>query len=279
LAFFVENCCEIIGRVLSRTTLTHYFIERYYYNNSNSHHHYKHHHHLITMTSAKVLNTIAIILDLIERQDWQTFQSGALSSAAFFRALTAAIANCPEFNGMTLLHAVVRYNPPLDMVAKMMKICPDLPAAKDCLGRTPLHVAAGSAAEPRLIKLIAHAHPASCDATDEDGKTPLHFACDSSCELFEDDDATNQSMPRKVCHDTVRALLSESLLAATMEDMDETNPLEYAILSDAELKTVKLLQKASCKTLQSTSRSSSPSPVPENKRPRRVVSDPDTCSM
>lgn len=176
---------------------------------------------------------------------------------------------------MTLLHAIVRCNPPLDVVAKMMDICPDQLAAKDCLGRTPLHVAAGSSAEPRLVKLIAHAYPASCDATDEDGKTPLHFACDSTCELFEDD--ANRTMPREICHDTIQALLSESLLAATIEDEDEMNALEYAIMSDAGLRTVKLLQKASCKTLQSISRSSSPSPVSE-KRPRRV-SDPAAMAL
>ncbi len=177
---------------------------------------------------------------------------------------------------MTLLHAVVRCNPPLNVVAKMMDICPDQLAATDCLGRTPLHVAAGSSAEPRLIKLIAQSYPSSCDVTDEDGKTPLHFACDTSCELFEDDDAANQTVSREVCHDTVRALLSESLHAATIEDLDEMNALEYAILSDAGLKTVKLLQKASCKTLETLSRSSSPSPspVPEN-RPR-TVSDAGT---
>ena len=219
------------------------------------------------MTSTEVLNSIAILLDFIDRQDWESFQSNALSSSAAFRAITNTIGNCPEFNGMTLLHAIVRCNPPLDVVAKMMDICPDQLAAKDCLGRTPLHVAAGSSAGPRLVKLIAHAYPASCDATDEDGKTPLHFACDSTCELFEDDAA--RSMPREVCHETVRALLSESLLAATIEDMDEMNALEYAIMSDAGLMTVRLLQKASYKTLQSISRSSSPGPAPE-KRPRRV---------
>eukprot|EP00984_Skeletonema_dohrnii_P024126 scaffold13221_cov123-Skeletonema_dohrnii-CCMP3373.AAC.3 len=219
------------------------------------------------MTSTEVLNSIAILLDLIDRQDWESFQSIALSSSAAFRAITNTIRNCPEFNGMTLLHAIVRCNPPLDVVAKMMEICPDQLATKDCLGRTPLHVAAGSSAEPRLIKLIAHAYPASCDATDEDGKTPLHFACDSTCELFEDDAA--RSMPREVCHETVRALLSESLLAATVEDMDEMNALEYAIMSDAGLMTVRLLQKASYKTLQAISRSSSPGPARE-KRPRRV---------
>ncbi len=178
---------------------------------------------------------------------------------------------------MTLLHAVVRCNPPLNVVAKMLDICPDQLAAKDCLGRTALHVAAGSSADPRLIKLIAHAYPSSCDVTDEDGKTPLHFACDSSCELFEDDAAANKSMPKEVCHDTVRALLSESQHAATIEDVDEMNALEFAILSDAGLETIKLLQKASSRTLESLSRSRSPSPVPE-KRPRRV-SDPGTLVL
>ena len=210
-------------------------------------------------------NSIAILLHLIDRQDWEMFQDIALSSSATFQAITDSISNCPEFNGMTLLHAVVRCKPPLRVVAKMMDICPHQLAAKDCLGRTPLHVAAGSSAEPRLIKLLAHAYPSSCDITDEDGKTPLHFACDTSCELFEDD-ATNRTIPREVCHDTVRALLSESLLSATIEDLDEMNALEFAIMSDARMETIKLLQKASCKSLETLSRSSSPSPVPE-KRP------------
>ncbi|KAL7433030.1 hypothetical protein ACHAXM_003378 [Skeletonema potamos] len=231
------------------------------------------------MTFADVFTLITYLFELIDRRDWQTFQAVALSESAL-RTITAAIEKFSEFfNGMTLLHAVVRCNPPLEIVTTIIKICPDLPAAKDCLGRTPLHVAAGSAAAPNLIKLIAHAHPASCDATDEYGKTPLHFACDSSCELFEDDHKNHQSKPRNVCHDTIRALLSESLLAATIEDQDEMNALEYAILSDAELETVKMLQRAACKTLQSMSipiprsRSSSPNPRTEKKPRTRRVSD------
>ena len=55
---------------------------------------------------------------------------------------------------------------------------------------------------------------------------------------------------KEVCHDTVRALLLESMHAATIEDMGEMNALEYAIMSDATLRTVQLLQKASCKTLK-----------------------------
>jgi ankyrin repeat protein len=225
-----------------------------------------------TMVSRTI--SITDLLHHIAEQDWELFQSIALSKSTTFRAITNAIGNSPEFSGVTLLHAAVRFNPPLDVVKKMIDICPDLIAAKDCLGRTPLHVAAGSSAEPTLIKLLAHAYPASCDATDEDGKTPLHFACDTSCQLFEDEDAIKR-VQRGVCHDTVIALLSESLHASTIEDIDEMNALEYAIMSDAKLKTIKLLQHASCKSFRSRSTSNSPSPSPcpaPKKMPRRVSS-------
>jgi ankyrin repeat protein len=155
---------------------------------------------------------------------------------------------------MTLLHAVARYDPPLTIVAKMIEICPELPSAVDCLDRTPLHIAAGQGASPALIKLIALACPAACDAQDEDGKTPLHLACDSSCELFVEDDANNNkpTSRRTPNHDSIRALLSESLHAATIEDLDEMSPLEYAIVSNASIQTVKMLQRAAAVSLLET---------------------------
>jgi len=47
-------------------------------------------------------------------------------------------------------------------------------------------------------------------------------------------------------------LLSESIYASTIEDMDEMNAVEYAIMSDAPLKTIKLLQVASCRSFESS---------------------------
>ena len=210
------------------------------------------------MTSPKVLNSILKLLNIIASQDWQSFDKLTLSNPATFRAISKAIAACEDFHGMTLLHAVLRYDPPLELVSKMITISPDLLHAMDCLGRTPLHVAAGMGASSSLIKLIAHSCPTSCLAQDEDGKTPLHFACDTSCELFEDDSSSSSSQQRVVDHESIRALLSACLDAATIEDLDEMNPLEYAILSDAALNTVKLLQKAAAKTLTARSRSNSP---------------------
>ncbi len=177
-------------------------------------------------------------------KEWGKFSFLTLSSSSYFRALNSAIAKCAELNGMTLLHAVVRVDPPLDLIARMIECCPDLLATKDGLNRTPLHVAAGSKATPALLKLLADACPDTCDFQDTDGKTPLHFACDSSCELFEDD-IKNRGTITPPCHSAIRALLSVSMRAATLEDHDEMNPLENAIMSDASLQTIMLLQKAS----------------------------------
>eukprot|EP00984_Skeletonema_dohrnii_P035643 scaffold35653_cov189-Skeletonema_dohrnii-CCMP3373.AAC.2 len=123
---------------------------------------------------------------------------------------------------MTILHAAVRYNPPLDVIAQMIRLCPHMTAAMDCLGRTPLHVAAGSGASPELIAMIAHAYPPACDVQDRDGKTLLHFACDSSCSLFEDDEVR----------------------AATFQDYENMIPLQHAILSQASFRTVRLIGDA-----------------------------------
>jgi hypothetical protein len=192
--------------------------------------------------------SIIALLNLIQVKDWTMFQSIVLSSPSCFKALSSSVENCPEFNGMTLLHAVVRGNAPLDLVTEMMEICPKMTTARDCLGRTALHVAAGCRVSPALIKAVARVNPAACDATDEDGNTPLHFACDSSCVLFQRPLSPQEQEPPD--HDAICALLSESIRAATIECNEEMTPVEHAIMSGASIKTVKLLQSAASKYLQ-----------------------------
>ena len=159
----------------------------------------------------------------------------AVSSPDYFRGMTVSM---HKLNGMTFLHVIVRDNPPLDIVGNIIKLCPEMAAARDGLGRTPLHIAAGSKVSPLLLKLIARAYPAACDAQDEDGRTPLHFVCDTSFVLFSDNDPSQKASQ----HEAVVALLSESSYASTIEDADEMSPLEYAIMCRASLKTVQLLQ-------------------------------------
>jgi len=170
-----------------------------------------------------MFSSIGDILELIVLQDWETFRSTVLSNPDSFRNIASAISACSELNGMTLLHAAVHFNPPLDIVTQMIRLCPHMTAAKDCLDRTPLHVAAGSKASASLLKLLAHTCPAACDVQDEEGKTPLHFACDSSCVLFEEDHENDKGNTSKQPpnHESVAALLSYSIHAATLEDDEE----------------------------------------------------------
>ena len=80
----------------------------------------------------------------------------------------------------------------------------------------------------------------------------MHFACDSSSVLFEenDDETDEAAKTQPISHDAIIcALLSESLAAATIEDEDEMSPLEHAIMCNASLRTVKLLQHAAAQQL------------------------------
>ena len=147
---------------------------------------------------------------------------------------------------MTLLHAVCRFNPPPSVVRNMIMLCPDDAKALDCLKRTPLHVATGTGASVDVINALLEANPRACRAQDADGRTPLHMACDRSCVLFEGS-VNSSDAPR---YDIVSSLISASPSAVTLEDSDEMTAVEYALFSSAELKVVKMLQRASQKVLR-----------------------------
>jgi ankyrin repeat protein len=220
----------------------------------------------MTPPTKHLLHPAAVLIALVMSEDWETIRRLiTISSPECFRAMASSITSCSdELNGITLLHAVVRQrNPPMDIVAFVIKICPEMLSSSDCFNRTPLHVAAGSKkSSPLLLKLIACAYPAACVAIDRYGRTPLHYACDSSSGLFheEDDDDQSQSSSASAkeeratpIHGAIAAILSESIDAATIEDADEMSPVEHAIISGASLKTVKMLQAAAAKSLQSRS--------------------------
>ena len=69
---------------------------------------------------------------------------------------------------MTLLHAIIRHDPPNKLLRRMIKLYPQALQTKDVLGRTPLHVAAGSGASEWVIKLLVVSCPQACNVQDED---------------------------------------------------------------------------------------------------------------
>ena len=137
------------------------------------------------------------------------------------------------------LHACVRFNPPLHLVQVLIELLPESTSLVDCMNQTPLHIAAGARVDLSIIQLLVNASPFSCSIRDVDGMTPLHLACDSTCDIFTgDEDCTRDPLT----YDVVSTLIKAYPTAVTLEDKEGTSALEHAILSDAPIDVVKLLQ-------------------------------------
>ena len=199
-----------------------------------------------TMANKSAASSLMLLLQLIQNKDWQKLHSIYFNHPDKYRSLAALINESSSFNGMTLLHAVCRFNPPSSVVKKMITLCPDDAKALDCLQRTPLHVATGTGASVNVVNALLEANPSACRAQDADGRTPLHMACDRNCVLFEGSINSNDA-PR---YDIVNSLLTQSPSSVTIEDGDEMTAIEYALLSSGDLKVVKMLQRASQKVLR-----------------------------
>ena len=190
-------------------------------------------------------SSTVVLFRLIEDGDWQQLNDIFLSNpkgAKTFQKMAASVASSTSFNGMTILHAIARYDPPPLIVKRIIQLCPQDTMSTDCLNRTPLHVAAGSGAHYTVINVLADAYPRACNVKDHDGRVPLHLACDTSCSLFEDYRPAREA---RISHKTIDALLRASPDAATAEDEDGMCAIEYALISDAKIETVRLIQKAS----------------------------------
>ena len=149
----------------------------------------------------------------------------------------------PHYIVFHSLHACVRYNPPPEILKILLDLVPEAPACVDIAGRTPLHVAVGMRANISAIKILVSAYPDACAMLDCEGKTPLHLACDGDCDLFEKEEEEVDSIPKNSpCLHTIETLINACPLAAVLEDQDRMTALEYAIISDASMKIVWLLQ-------------------------------------
>lgn len=192
---------------------------------------------------------LLLLFRLIETNEWSKLYNMYLDTeedCKTFQYLAKIVAKSSSFNGMTILHAVTRFDPSCALVKRIVELCPNAPAARDVLNRTPLHVAAGTGAACVVIKFLVDTYPEACLVQDTDGRTPLHMACDTSTELFEDN-RNGKAFRTAPAHRSIGVLLRASLDSAIVEDEDGMSAIEYALCSDAELPTVRLIQKAAQK--------------------------------
>ena len=187
---------------------------------------------------------LVLLFHQIESNDWKSFYREFLSNCdgrSNFQLLAELVEEkSTHFHGMTLLHAVARFDPPPQIVQEIIELCPYAPRSQDCLGRTPLHVMAGTGTSNEVIKVLATAFPGACMIQDVDGRSPLHLLCNSSCKLFEDDNKSKSKPSRE----SVVELLIASPESVMLEDNEGISAIEYALCSLCDMKTIKLLQSS-----------------------------------
>ncbi|KAL7468624.1 hypothetical protein ACHAXS_008861 [Conticribra weissflogii] len=193
-------------------------------------------------TDVESYNLTLQMLGVIESNDWSKLEQIIFKHPSAFQLLSEWITKSSDFYEMSFLHACVRFDPPVRIIKMLIDLCPGSLKSRDCMKRTPLHVAAGTGANVMILELLIQAYPEACQIQDVDGRSPLHLACDTSCSLFEGGDIIKREPPSI---EVISTLLAASLSAAVIEDDEGMNAVEYAIFSEASIRVVKLLQRAS----------------------------------
>ncbi len=178
-----------------------------------------------------------------------------------------------ENTGATLLHTCCQLHPPLDIVTRMVQLCPPVVNQRDAWGRYPLHVAAAFGASPRIVKFLILQNNSAAARRDFEGKTPLHLCCEYGC--FEGSCDPGVNPPLHLCCEygcfegscdlgvengenkatcalvkgPVLQVLFDIFTAAprsiNVKDSEGMTPLENAIILGADIKVINFLQKLS----------------------------------
>ncbi|KAL7523056.1 hypothetical protein ACHAWF_000343 [Thalassiosira exigua] len=139
------------------------------------------------------------------------------------------------------------------MIKIILHKFPQTPYMPDSIGRYPIHIASSVGVSSEIVNVVAKAYPEACVKQDFDGRTPLHLACDASRLLYEEDSSWDKGHLNR---DTIKILLAMAPSSVNIEDVDEVNPIELALLSNADCKILSMLQKVSVSEHRQKHRSS-----------------------
>ena len=194
-------------------------------------------------TSAYDRNTWqTLLVALLEGGYWSSFKR-TIAIPTFVDAGRYLDEN-PAMFGANILHIALCNHPPVDIVESILQSFPETPFLADSVGRYPLHIASSLGLSTEIVVKIAKAYRHACLKQDLDGKTPLHFACSGDLVLYEGEDIHPGNM-KELNSRTIVSLVSIAPAAVLLEDCDDMNPIELAILSNASSSIVSILQNIS----------------------------------
>jgi len=148
-------------------------------------------------------------------------------------------------------------NRKLQQTYEIVEQFPECLHATNCFGQTPLHLAAERCASIEVVAYIALKYPKACTIEDYYGKLPLHYLVANSKVFLEEVIMKHLCTPPAIeglpsvrsyeddFLDVVEFVIEIFPDALTHEDQRDRNPIETAILHDAPLNVVGLLQRKS----------------------------------
>mmetsp|Transcript_2904 Transcript_2904/g.4347 ORF Transcript_2904/g.4347 Transcript_2904/m.4347 type:complete len:284 (+) Transcript_2904:141-992(+) len=149
-----------------------------------------------------------------------------------------------------LVHFVCRFQAPISIVRIVAKTYPESLHCADALGRFPIHIASAWGASPATIQFLIDEHPVAASIQDNEGKAPIHHLCQSFVLNYQDASIMSQdtSLMSTPVTDSMLSIVDMLKTAAphsfNLEDNDEMNAVEYALLSESDIKVVKIIQRA-----------------------------------
>jgi hypothetical protein len=142
---------------------------------------------------------------------------------------------------------------------------PDSVTLADLQGYTALHVSADNATSPAVLLYLLQLFPEACSLADKQGKMPLHYVAVPSkwsarrpigSFIFESDDGESVE-DEMILHpqymDLLQAFMQAYPSALAHDDFTGQNPIECALLDDAPLEVVKIMQRHSVDHLRMAS--------------------------
>jgi len=166
---------------------------------------------------------LSTLADMIKKRDWDLL---------FIELRAQEELRVREGKGL-LLHLALRFDAPLSIISQLTHVINNSASHRDAEGRLPLHVAISKVSQLSVISHVLMLNPRACTSVDNQGSTPLHICFDEN---------VMHAFKASQFRELVRTLVQSSPESLAIEDRSSICPIERAILSDAPLKVVLLMQ-------------------------------------
>ena len=161
-----------------------------------------------------------------------------------------------------VVHLACRFQAPLEIIRLLSSRYSWGIHKADAAGRFPMHIATKWSAMPEVIQFLASQNPTAVGIKDDFGKSPLHYVAES---YIRNCNPHHQWYVSANMLEVVNIIKTSTPNAATIEDNDGMNAIEYAIDNSAPFDVIANMQNSSrnylCKRHESNAKRATSSTI------------------